>query len=60
MWVDSDNLIIKYTWEDNNMPKQYKAKKDSKTRIKMIDTSNVFMEKVISGTYNFLASPWSK
>lgn len=60
MWVNSNNLIIKYTWKDNNMPKKYKVKKDSKLRIKMIDTSNVFMEKVVSGTYNFFASPWDK
>ena len=60
MWVNNNNLIIKYTWKDSNMPKQYKAKKDSKIKIKIINTSNVFMEKVVSGTYNFLASPWSK
>ena len=37
----------------------YKVNKKPKKK-KSIDKSNVFMTKVIDGTYNFLASPWDK
>tara|TARA_R100000353_G_C6460848_1_gene183816 strand:- start:66 stop:215 length:150 start_codon:yes stop_codon:yes gene_type:complete len=49
------------------MPVKYKINPDVKDippvepkKKKSIDKSNVFMTKVIDGTYNFLASPWDK
>ncbi len=45
-------------WE-SSMTVQYKVKKKPRKK-KSIDKSNVFMTKVIDGTYNFLASPWDK
>jgi hypothetical protein len=43
----------------SSMAVKYKVKKKPKKK-KSIDKSNVFMTKVIDGTYNFLASPWDK
>ena len=45
-------------WE-SSMPVKYKVKKKPKKK-KSVDKLNLFMNKVIDGTYNFLASPWDK
>lgn len=43
----------------SSMVVKYKVKKKPKKK-KSIDKSNIFMDKVIKGTYNFFASPWAK
>ena len=46
--------LINYNGELNMKPNKKKPKR------KINKQSNIFMEKVINGTYNFFTSPWDK
>tara|TARA_R110000744_G_scaffold320699_1_gene426852 strand:+ start:172 stop:351 length:180 start_codon:yes stop_codon:yes gene_type:complete len=46
--------LINYNGELNMKPNPKKPKR------KINKQSNIFMEKVINGTYNFFTSPWDK